>query len=275
MICVDHRNNKSYFLQSRPSFLMQVCLQEAGTLKKLFSAIEELVIDSDLQVSEDGMYLQAMDSANVALTELRLNRGGFKSFVCTEPLNLGLSFKAVSRILKMAKNEDSVMISHTGGRTKEADELTFEFSSTTTGATETYILNLLTIESRQLDLPEREEECVIEIESQEWSRVMRNLITIGENVDISVSKGSVIFKTSGDLAKGNIKLVNTTNVNIKCKSPFTQTFNLKYLGNFCRAASLSTEQTIHLYPDLPACITFPIDELGDLKFYLAPKVDDL
>lgn len=52
-------------------------LQDGTVLKKVVDAIKDLVTDVNLEVSDSGISLQAMDSSHVALVSLKLKHDGF------------------------------------------------------------------------------------------------------------------------------------------------------------------------------------------------------
>ena len=56
--------------------------------------------------------------------------------------------------------------------------------------------------------------------------------------------------------------------------PVTLQFAGKYLNMFLRAASLSTRVTLSMSSDIPLMVTFNIGQIGELKYYLAPKIED-
>ena len=51
-------------------------------------------------------------------------------------------------------------------------------------------------------------------------------------------------------------------------------FALRYLNLFNKAASLSNQVVLYLSPETPLCVDYKIENLGSLKFYLAPKISD-
>jgi len=53
-------------------------LTEGHTLKKIVEAIKDLVTDVNLDVSPQGISLQAMDTSHVALVSLFLSMEGFE-----------------------------------------------------------------------------------------------------------------------------------------------------------------------------------------------------
>lgn len=51
-----------------------------------------------------------MDSAHVSLVSLQMNESGFEEFRCDKPLTLGINLIDFSKILKMAQNDDLVIL---------------------------------------------------------------------------------------------------------------------------------------------------------------------
>lgn len=62
------------------------------------------------------------------------------------------------------------------------------------------------------------------------------------------------------------------NVDIELTEPVSLTFSLKYLGNFCKAAALSTQVKICLSNEVPLLVEYALAGSSYLRFYLAPKV---
>ena len=58
------------------------------------------------------------------------------------------------------------------------------------------------------------------------------------------------------------------------KNPSSLTVGLKFLNNFTKAAALSGEVEIQMQDDLPLLVDYSLGDLGNLRFYLAPKGDD-
>jgi proliferating cell nuclear antigen len=51
-----------------------------------------------------------MDSAHVSLVSLQLNESGFEEFRCDKALTLGINLNDFSKILKMAQNDDIIIL---------------------------------------------------------------------------------------------------------------------------------------------------------------------
>jgi proliferating cell nuclear antigen len=85
-------------------------LKEGILLKKLIESIKELVTDINLDITGAGISLQAMDSSHVALVTLNLTSDGFEEYRCDKQLTLGLNIINLSKIMKCAGNDDSIIL---------------------------------------------------------------------------------------------------------------------------------------------------------------------
>jgi proliferating cell nuclear antigen len=61
---------------------------------------------------------------------------------------------------------------------------------------------------------------------------------------------------------------------LECQDPVNQQFAIRYLNMFNKAAPLSTHTRLCLHNEQPLVVEYKIEELGVLKYYLAPKIND-
>ena len=137
------------------------------------------------------------------------------------------------------------------------------------------------IDGDHLGIPDTEYKCIVKMPSNELQRICRDLTQMGETITISVTKNVVQFSTSGDIGKGAIKINQNSNADkenegviIEMSEPVSMTYSLRYFNMFAKAASLSTQVSLSLTENVPAVIEFLIDEIGYIRYYLAPKVED-
>ena len=62
---------------------------------------------------------------------------------------------------------------------------------------------------------------------------------------------------------------------IELQDAVNLTFALRYLNSFTKATPLSAQVVLHLSKDVPLMVEYAIESLGHMRFYLAPKVDDV
>jgi len=61
---------------------------------------------------------------------------------------------------------------------------------------------------------------------------------------------------------------------IELTEPVTLTFALRYLNSFCKATPLSGQVTLSLSKELPIVVEYRIADMGYVRYYLAPKIED-
>lgn len=61
---------------------------------------------------------------------------------------------------------------------------------------------------------------------------------------------------------------------IEMQEPVSLTFALRYLNSFTKATPLSETVAISLSSDLPVVVEYKIAEMGYIRFYLAPKIEE-
>ena len=118
----------------------------------------------------------------------------------------------------------------------------------------------------------------------EFQRICREITIIGETVKITASKEGVKFQVAGDTGSGTIVIRSNPavdddddGVSIKCEEEVSLTFALRYLNFFAKATPLSGTVNLKMSPDVPLVTEYKIGEDGDmgaLRFYLAPKIED-
>ena len=94
--------------------MFEAKLKDGTILKKIVEAIKELVTEVNIDVSGDGLHIQAMDSSHVALVNLKLNKGGFEYYRCDKSMTLGLSVTNLAKVMRLVNANDSISLSCSG-----------------------------------------------------------------------------------------------------------------------------------------------------------------
>jgi len=88
-----------------------------------------------------------------------------------------------------------------------------------------------------------------------------------EDEDMDAPHGNVDDDEDGD---------NDNAVKINLTDSVQQTFSLRYLNNFTKATGLSHKVILRMGADVPLEVEYKIgdENFGNLRYYLAPKIDD-
>ncbi|KAL6499956.1 hypothetical protein OROGR_027866 [Orobanche gracilis] len=295
--------------------MLELRLVQGSLLKKVMEAVKDLVHDANFDCSATGFSLQAMDSSHVALVALLLRSEGFEHYRCDRNLSMGMNLNNMAKMLKCAGNDDIITIKADDG----SDTVTFMFESPSglreegsmgvhgpSGRHEfsyelgeaiymavrppifiaqdkiaDFEMKLMDIDSEHLGIPEAEYHAIVRMPSSEFSRICKDLSSIGDTVVISVTKEGVKFSTRGDIGTANVVCRQNTTVDkpedatvIEMNEPVSLTFALRYFNSFTKATPLSNTVTISLSSELPVVIEYKIAEMGYIRFYLAPKIEE-
>lgn len=250
---------------------------QGSLLKKVLESIKDLVTDANFDCSATGFSLQAMDSSHVALVALLLRSEGFEHYRCDRNISMGMNLNNMSKMLKCAGNDDIITIKGDDG----SDTVTFMFESPNQDKISDFELKLMDIDSEHLGIPEAEYHAIVKMPSSEFSRICKDLSSIGDTVVISVTKEGVKFSTRGDIGTANIVCRQNKTVDkpeeatiIEMNEPVSLTFALRYLNSFTKATSLSESVTVSLSSELPVVVEYKIADMGYIRYYLAPKIED-
>ncbi|KAE9458306.1 hypothetical protein C3L33_09788, partial [Rhododendron williamsianum] len=152
-------------------------------------------------------------------------------------------------------------------------------------------MKLMDIDSEHLGIPEVDYHAIVRMPSSEFAKICKDLSSIGGDtgsvliyplmiiiwwmcaVVISVTNEGVRFSTRGDNGTGNVQPEEATI--IEMNEPVSLKFALRYMNSFTKATPLSSTVTLSLFSGLPVVVEYKIAEMGYIRFYLAPKIEEV
>lgn len=250
-------------------------LDDGEVFKKVIDSIKELCQEANFECTSEGIECQSMDASHVALVSLSLKSEGFAEFECSEDITLGLNLNHLSKIMKCSGSKDSLAI-----HANDTETVKFSFENESQNTASDFELKLMTVDEEHLAIPETDYTCVITMPSSEFAKICRDLQTIGESVTISVTKAGVQFGVTGDigtaemLRRQNETAEDEKSIRIEMDEPITQQFALRYLNMFAKSSVVSNTVTLSMCDSVPLQVAFSMDDLGSVKYFLAPKIED-
>ncbi|XP_063228941.1 proliferating cell nuclear antigen [Bacillus rossius redtenbacheri] len=257
--------------------MFEARLIQSSILKKVLDAIKDLLSEATFDCSDTGIQLQAMDNSHVSLVSMNLRSDGFDKYRCDRNICMGMNLASLSKILKCAGNDDILtMKAH-----DNADTVIFVFETPNQEKVSDYEMKLMNLDQEHLGIPDTDYSCTIKMPSGEFARIVRDVSQFGETMVIACTKDGVKFSTSGDIGSANVKLAQNAQVDkeeeavtIDMQEPVTQSFACRYLNSFCKATPLSPQVSLSMSQDVPLVVEYKIGDIGYIRYYLAPKIDD-
>jgi proliferating cell nuclear antigen len=162
-----------------------------------------------------------MDNSHVALVSVKLHSDGFALYRCDRPIPLGVNLGSLTKVLKCAKDDDKCTLK----ATDDGDVLSLKYEANSASArgyldsptnrfsdadrVAEYDMKLMDIDADTLGIPDTEYDARVTMVASEFTRIVRDLMSLGESVRIEVSKEGVRFASDGEAAQGNILLKQT------------------------------------------------------------------
>ena len=250
--------------------MFEATLREASTLKRIVEAIKDLVTDVNIDATPQGISLQAMDSSHVALVSLTLGMQGFEKYRADRAMTLGISITNLAKVLKLAANEDRIILK----ADEEGTHLQITFQNNKQDKHTQFNLNLITLDSEHLGIPETSYTSEITMNSFDFTKLCKELHQLSETVTIEASLEYVQFSIEGEVGSGVIKISTNDGSEKAVGDKVTLSFALRYLNMFNKASSLCNCVKLMLAAETPLVVEYEIENLGSLKYYLAPKINE-
>ena len=243
---------------------MKLALAEPRYLKDSISIISDLVNETRIKVSNDGIELIAMDPANVAMVVFRLFPGVFTEYSVEKPVDIAVNLVNLKQILQRASQNDVLSLELCEGK------LRVQLKSS---STRTFDLPLIEIDEKEQKMPDLKFPVSIQTSSSVLNEAIGDAQTVGESVSFSAEPGMFSLKAEGDLntAAIDIKADDTTKIDAPEKA--SSKYSLEYLKKMVGGSKLADSVTIQFNKDYPLKITYADVDKVVLSFILAPRVD--
>jgi proliferating cell nuclear antigen len=183
----------------------------------------------------------------------------------------------LARILKCAGNDDRITLR----AEEDGNVIQLTFEAPNNAQSSEFELNMMEIETEHLTIPATEYKCSVEMSSNEFQRIMRDMGTLGgDTITVAVSKEGVRFSVKGEVGTGSIlrkpnvvegKPAESTIIEVD--EPVELAFAVRYLNQFTKATPLSETVKLNLSEQVPLLVQYRVEDMGSISYYLAPKVE--
>ena len=141
------------------------------------------------------------------------------------------------------------------------------------------MLNLISIDVEHLSIPETGYSSVVSINAAEFAKICRELYCLDETMTIATCQQFVQFSVESEMGSGSVRIGHDSlggdeRTSLEVTQGVTQQFAVRYLNMFNKAAPLTTFTRLCLHAEQPLVVEYRMENLGVLKYYLAPKIQD-
>jgi proliferating cell nuclear antigen len=175
------------------------------------------------------------------------------------------------KIIKTVNNSDTVAMFILENN---PTELGIKIENADRNISTVFMLKLLDIDSDDLNIPDVDINCIVTMPSNDFQRMCRDMLNIGDLVKITSNEDGLIFKCEGDFATQETVIGETMHglsFSKKDDIEISGTYALKYINLFTKSTNLCNTIELYLKPNYPLILKYSVANLGEIRFCLAPK----
>lgn len=250
--------------------IFEAKLASAGILKDAISAVYEIVKeDVSFRLTKDGLYLSAMDAANVSMVTFRLLVTAFSDYKLSEEKTIGVDMERLMQVVKQTGSSDAM--------TLKLGEDSASLSIVLKGAsTRRFSIPLLDNPSEGRKPPTINFEATIVVKSDVLSQAVSDAEVFSDSVLFIADAKSFSMEASGETGKSATELEKGSDdalVEITATSPAKARYAVDYLKKIVKGGKLSETAKLQFKSDFPVQIEYLVTDKLQLKYVLAPRIE--
>lgn len=252
--------------------LFRIRTVKAAPFRTLTEAIKDILTDANLEIDSTGLKIMAMDGTHTILVHLRLRSDRFDEFHCPQRHVLGINMINFFKLVKTMSNNESIVLYM---KKSDTTKLGIEIQNGDKQMVTRFHLNLIELDVDPINIPPVQFPSILTMPSTDFQKIVRDMHTLGEIVEIQSASSELVFRCKGDYAEQETVFSIGASGLTQAK-PSTEivqgNFYLKHLVLFTKCTSLCSDITLYLKNDYPILVEYNVAGLGEIKLALAPAI---
>ena len=240
---------------------MQLKLDNPKLLADMISIISEVVTEVKLKITKEGVSLNAIDPANVAMVYFKIPADLFSQFELQNDELLGVNLESLKAVLRRCQLGSALTLSKEDNRLKLSihDRVKRDFN-----------LALIDIDSEEKEMPVWEFKSVIKMDADSFVEVIEDCSIVSDACTFIAEPTKFVIEAKGPL---NSARAEFSSDEVEIHSDFSSArFSLEYLNKFIKGSKISATVSINFSDNHPMRINFPTGNVM-LSFILAPRIE--
>lgn len=256
-------------------YTVYIATVQSIIFKFLIESIKDILPDTNVELSEEGMRIMSMDPTHTCLVHMQLASKNFEKFHCKEKQIVGVNMIHLYKLIKTISNNDTLVLFI---KKNDMNHLGVIIENSSKKSSTTYLLNLLDLSSGIIQIPPARFSFVITMKSTDFQKICRDMTNISDEIEIKAVDKNLILTAKGEFAEQETILgeCDLNGVQINNNEPSDNSviqgiFSLKFLTLFTRCTNLYHTIQIFLKNDFPLILNYHVGSLGNIRMCLAPK----
>jgi len=248
---------------------------QIAPFRVLMVALKDILLETNITFQPDGIRIINMDKSQTILVHMHLDSKNFEYYNCTkEKIIVGVNMLHLFKLINSIDNEEtlSIYIESQDFNDGVVEYLNLKFENKSIKQCKIQQLKLIEPEMEELTVPDVKFSSIINMPSQDFQKIIRDLNNISDKLEIKSLNNQLIFKCNGTFANAEIIRSESDGMGFiqKNNNIIQGLFSLKNLGYFIKCTNLCNQIEIYLGNNLPLIVKYNVASLGAIKLGLAP-----
>ena len=201
----------------------------AALFKKLVDAVKDLVGTSNLEFTEQGIELNAMDTSHVSLVYLNI-LDSLAKYEWDHQEILSINTETLSKVLKTCENDSMISCAST--------DTQLHITAFSNMKQSKFTVNLMDMENEKLTVEDQAYPCTIYMKTSEFHKVVKDLKEFGDSVTLQINPSRVGFITESCGECMQVFFENNDEFKLVTEASMELSFSTKYLVFFLQSLSI-------------------------------------
>ena len=243
----------------------------------LMCALKDILLETNIVFTKQGIKIINMDKTHTILVHLFLKSENFEFYECKkDKIIVGVNILHLFKLITTIDNDDTltIYIENDDYNDGIVTELGLKFENGNIKQSKIQKLKLIEPEQDELEIPDVKFSSVINMPSNDFQKIIRDLANISEKIEIKSVEDELIFKCVGQFAKAEIRRsennANMQMLNKQNNKIIQGEYSLKNLVYFIKCTNLCNQIEIYLENNRPLIVKYNVASLGEIKLCLSP-----
>jgi proliferating cell nuclear antigen len=271
----------SHFINTNASTnnnVLTIKTVQIAPFRTLMTALKDILLETNISFQPDGIRIINMDKSHTILVHLYLAASNFEFYECKkEKIIIGVNMFHLFKLINSIDNDDTltIYIENNDYYDGIVSHLALKFENGDIKQCKTQKLKLIEPEQDELEVPDVKFSSIINLPSQDFQKIIRDLSCISDKLEIKSVGNELIFKCQGQFASAEIHRAEADDsMKFILKQDSSKViqgeFSLKNLGYFIKCTNLCPQIEVYLENDLPLVVKYDVASLGSIKLGLVP-----
>lgn len=237
--------------------------QKANHFTTIFQNIKQITDNIAIYFSDEGLYIQGMDSTQICLFECKLTNEWFDHYefsTCEDDPKICVNTTILCKVISAVDDKQTIELSYTGN----TDMLHVKFGDTTENTFNKHFeIALIDIDSELMTIPREEAHVDLSIDTTKFSKLIQHLLIFSEVLTLTFTEEDIKFRASGTEGAMNSKidLDDVHEYAIGEGLTLSQSYNLTYINMMCNFNKLNRNVVMGFSNNMPMSLTYSLDTI--------------